>query len=117
MRQIDLGNKSEGAHLAGAGRFELPDEACDAERYLRNTFPIEDTPLIGFCRESLHRGWGGAECDPKEGELFCRTSSGVRLCWELGGSQGPKGFSIVDCRILEGILQTTFKCQLSNPKP
>ena len=28
----------------------------------------------------------------KEAWLFCRTSSGVRLCWELEEPKGPKGF-------------------------
>ena len=27
----------------------------------------------------------------KEAWLFCRTSSGVRLCWELEEPKGPKG--------------------------
>ena len=28
----------------------------------------------------------------KEALLFCRTSSGVRLCWGLEEPKGPKGF-------------------------
>ena len=31
----------------------------------------------------------------KEAWLFCRTSSGVRLCWELEKPKGPKGV----CRV------------------
>ena len=27
----------------------------------------------------------------REAWLFCRTSSGVRLCWELEEPKGPKG--------------------------
>jgi len=27
----------------------------------------------------------------KEAWLFCRTSSGVRLCWELAEPKGPEG--------------------------
>ena len=29
----------------------------------------------------------------KEAWLFCRTSSGVRLCWELEEPKGPQGLN------------------------
>ena len=34
---------------------------------------------------------GGLNVIRKEAWLFCKTSSGVRLCWELEEPQGPKG--------------------------
>ena len=34
---------------------------------------------------------GGLNVIQKEAWLFCRTSSGVRLCWELKEAKGPKG--------------------------
>ena len=34
---------------------------------------------------------GGLDVIRKETWPFYRTSSGVRLCWELEGSKGPKG--------------------------
>jgi len=34
---------------------------------------------------------GGLNVIRKEAWLFCRTNSGVRLCWELEAPNGPKG--------------------------
>ena len=45
-------------------------------------------PLAGFCRDPLNRGACGIR---KEAWPFYRTSSGVRLCWELEEPKGPKG--------------------------
>jgi hypothetical protein len=38
--------------------------------------------LASFCRDPLHRE-EGLDVIRKEAWLFCRASSGVRLCWEL----------------------------------
>ena len=38
----------------------------------------------------------GLNVVPKEAWLFCRTSSGVRLCWELEEPKGPKGSGLIE---------------------
>jgi len=35
---------------------------------------------------------GGRDVIRKEAWLFCRTSSSVRLCWELEEPKGPEGW-------------------------
>ena len=39
---------------------------------------------------------GGLDVIRKEAWSFYRTSSGVRLCWELEEPKGPKGSSSLD---------------------
>ena len=45
-------------------------------------------PYVPFCRDPLYRG--GLDVNRKEAWPFYRTSSGVRLCWELEEPKGPK---------------------------
>ena len=48
---------------------------------------------------------GGPECDPKGSmAYFCRTSSGVRLCWELEEPKGSKGSEGIVGKRLEHLL-------------
>ena len=49
---------------------------------------IGTSTVSEFARESIRKFLGYAG---KEAWLFYRTSSGVRLCWELEEPKGPKG--------------------------
>ena len=42
---------------------------------------------------------GAPDVIRKEAWPFYRTSSGVRLCWELEEPKGPKGRALLDLRI------------------
>ncbi|KAJ1475867.1 hypothetical protein T484DRAFT_3141887 [Baffinella frigidus] len=53
---------------------------------------------------------------PVAGWLFCRTSSGVRLCWELEEPQGPKGRHLETARHTPGWrLPSTFLTGVGAP--
>jgi len=58
---------------------------------------------------------GGLNVIRKEAWLFCRTSSGVRLCWELEEPKGPKGPKAArrEPSALEGWILEVLYC---NPK-
>ena len=53
-----------------------------------NSHPFEDTLLDGSVAILCT---GGPDVIRKEAWSFYRTSSGVRLCWELGDPKGPTG--------------------------
>jgi len=52
-------------------------------------FGVERLELYAGCRDPLYRG--GLDVIRKEAWPFYRTTSGVRLCWELEEPKGPKG--------------------------
>ena len=53
-----------------------------------NSHPFEDYPLAGSAAILCT---GEPDVIRKEAWSFYRTSSGVRLCWELEEPKGPKG--------------------------
>ena len=53
-----------------------------------NSHPFEDYPLAGSAAILCT---GGPDVIRNEAWSFYRTSSGVRLCWELEEPKGPKG--------------------------
>ena len=53
-----------------------------------NSHPFEDYPSAGSA--AILCTWG-PDVIRKEAWSFYRTSSGVRLCWELEEPKGPKG--------------------------
>ena len=53
---------------------------------------------------------GGLKVIREEAWLFCRTSSGVRLCWELEGPEGPERHGVLLCRLW--LLDTSLSVHL-----
>ena len=69
------------SRLAGPG-------VCKRVPLRDNSHPFEDHPLSGSAAILCT---GGADVIRKEAWPSHRTSSGVRPCWELEESKGPKG--------------------------
>jgi len=69
------------SRLAGPG-------VCERVPLRDNSHPFEDYSLAGSAAILCT---GGLDRIRNEAWPFCRTSSGVRLCWELEEPKGPTG--------------------------
>ena len=58
---------------------------------------------------------GGLDVIRKEAWPFYRTSSGVRLCWELEEPKGPKGWGKrpLSLASLQALQETSFRSHLA----
>ena len=87
----DAGANDNTKSKAGVGpgdnvvRLRARVSARTRGRVRRHGAPLSNS---GFCRDPLRRG--GLNVIRKEAWLFCRTSPGVRLCWELEEPRRPK---------------------------
>ena len=86
----------ENAPFEGARNDDLPTQGGAAGSLIQRHDHF--TPARKMRRDvralTAHNHRGGLNVIRKEAWLFCRTSSGVRLCWELEEPKGPKGNAI-----------------------
>ena len=82
-----------GALSRARGRFSAHSQAArdaayhQVRRHLQRAYPYPFV-ILG----------GGLNVIRKDTWLFCRTSSGVRLCWQLEEPKGPEGVVLGMCR-------------------
>ena len=65
----------------------------EKQKKKKTRVPDADALVVGPIGQFLPRSSapGGLNMIRKEALLFCKTSSGVRLCWELEEQKGPGG--------------------------
>ena len=76
-----------GYHYGPSADLLVGPGVCERVPLRDNAHPFEDYPSAG-CRDTLYRGY---DVIRKEAWSFYRTSSGVRLRWELEEPEEPKG--------------------------
>ena len=73
----------------------IPERVAHTRETLFPVFLVQQTDHAirrGALRASaIPSAMGSYHVIRKEAGLFCRTSSSVRLCWELEEPKGPKG--------------------------